>query len=89
VKEAVQLFGGLHTEVTPAQREWVEAGLGMKEGISRLKMAAILYQAWYAHEYKASKKPKEKLKNSKKKPSLWLKVKRKGRLLVSKYLEQH
>ncbi|MDJ1491716.1 hypothetical protein QNI19_02160 [Cytophagaceae bacterium DM2B3-1] len=80
VKEAVELFQGVHIEVTPAQRDWVETGLGIRDGISRFKMARILYSTWYKYEYKASKKNNMM-------PSLLVRIKKKVKRLMKSITE--
>lgn len=37
------LFRGLHTTITPEQKNLVETDLGLRDGVSRVKMASILY----------------------------------------------
>ena len=39
------LFCGMNTEITQTQREFVERELGLNEGVSRLRMCFILYNA--------------------------------------------
>jgi len=42
-----KMFEGLNTEITTEQKEHVEKGLGIYDGVSRLKMAQILYTAYF------------------------------------------
>ena len=40
------MFSGLFTKISPAQKEYVETTLGLKDGLSRGKMAWVLYSSF-------------------------------------------
>jgi hypothetical protein len=42
-----ELFSGLHTQITTEQKRFCESDLGLNLGISRIKMAKILYHAYW------------------------------------------
>lgn len=56
-RQVYDMFYGLHTEITEKQRELVETDLGLRDGVSRLKMARILYTSLfkYAVSHEGSK----------------------------------
>lgn len=45
-RKIYDLFYGLHTEITPEQKEIVEIELGIRDGLSRSKMAYVLYTSF-------------------------------------------
>lgn len=45
INQVWNLFSGIFTEISPAQKELVETSLGLKDSLSRLKMAKVLYSS--------------------------------------------
>ena len=45
-RQVYTLFSGLFTKITPAQKEYVETHLGLKDCLSRKEMAWILYSSF-------------------------------------------
>lgn len=45
-RKAYDMFNGLYTEIMQEQREIVETDLGLRDGISRAKMAYVLYSSF-------------------------------------------
>jgi hypothetical protein len=41
------MFNGLHTKITPEQRDLIETDLGLRDGISRIKMSYVLYVSFF------------------------------------------
>ena len=46
-QKATNMFSGLFTEISPAQKNYVAKTLGLNEGLSRKKMAWVLYSAFF------------------------------------------
>ena len=45
-RQVRDMFSGLFTKISPAQKEYVETTLGLKDGLSREKMAWVLYSSF-------------------------------------------
>ena len=45
-RDAISLFAGFQTEISIEQKEFVKEGLGLSSGVSRFKMAVILYRSF-------------------------------------------
>ena len=50
-RKVYDMFFGLHTKITQEQKELVEVDLGLRHGISRAKMAYVLYNSFIKWAY--------------------------------------
>ena len=46
-RQVHDMFSGIFTNISPAQKEYVEISLGLRDGISRGKMAWVLYSSFF------------------------------------------